>query len=333
MSPFLQAVDAACDALALSAVRILVGVSGGADSVALLRSLHEVSESRHLQLHAAHLNHGLRAHAADEDAVWTSDLCGRLGVPCTVEQIDVPRRASADGLNLEEAARIARYEFFERTARALGCAHVAVAHTADDRVETVLHNLLRGTGLAGLCSLRPSRPLAEGLTLVRPLLGTSRREIESWLLEIGQDFRTDATNFDESRTRNRIRRVLLPSLERDFGPQVRDSLLRLSDQADDVQTAIEQLANQLLDSCLEDDSSEICRLNASRLTDQPRHLVRETFVALWKRKGWPRQAMGFEDWERICRLVKEGGVESLPGRIEAKRRGTLIVLERRRAGS
>jgi len=333
MSRLLQAVDAACEGLGLSAVRILVGVSGGADSVALLRSLHEIAQSRRLQLHAAHLNHGLRAQAADEDAVWTSDLCGTLGLPIAVEQFDVPRRAAADGLNLEEAARIVRYEFFERTAWALDCGYVAVAHTADDRVETVLHNLLRGTGLAGLCSLRPSRPLAEGITLVRPLLDTTRREIESWLSEIGQDFRTDATNADESRTRNRIRRVLLPSLERDFGPQVREYLLRLSDQADEFQTAIEQLANQLLDSCLEDDSSEICRLNASRLSDQPRHLVRETFVALWKRKGWPRQAMGFEQWERICRLVKEGGVESLPGKIEAKRRGTLIVLERRREGS
>ena len=174
-----------------------------------------------------------------------------------------------------------------------------------------------------------SRLMAEGIVLVRPLLRIHRSTIESWLTEIGQDFRTDVTNADESRTRNRIRHVVLPMLERELGPQVRGSLLRLADQAEELQTEIEQSARPILDECLADDVSEMCRLNCARLGSEPRHLVREAFVELWKWKNWPRQAMGFDDWDRLYRLVKEGGRIVLPGRIEAVRRGALLVLSRK----
>ncbi len=261
MSAFLPTLAATLEPLGLVGARVVVGVSGGADSVALLRGLHALAPTTRLELHAAHLNHGLRPGSAEEDAEWTCELCRRLEIPIVVEQADVRGRARAERWNIEEAARIVRYEFFERKARALGATHVAVAHTADDRAETVLHHLLRGTGLAGLRGMKRSRPLAEGITLVRPLLGVRRPTIESWLAEIGQDYRTDATNADESRTRNRIRHALLPSLEREFGPQVRESFLRLAEQADELQSAIEEAANRLLESSLADESAEICRLD------------------------------------------------------------------------
>lgn len=326
MSSFLLDLQIALEPLGLIGARILAGVSGGADSVALLRGLRELALSCRIDLTAAHLNHGLRPGAADDDELWTRELCGRLAVPIIVEKVDVRCYLEARGLNLEEAARMVRYEFFERSARELGCTHVAVAHTADDRAETVLHHLLRGTGLAGLRGMPVSRPLAEGIVLVRPLLRVHRPLIEAWLAEIGQDFRIDATNTDERRTRNRIRHALLPMLEHELGPQVRSSLLRLADQADELQTEITELAGRLLESCLADDTSDMCRLNCGLLERQPRHLVREVFVELWKRKRWPRQAMGFDDWDRLYRLVKEGGRIVLPGKIEAERRGTLLAL-------
>jgi hypothetical protein len=114
-----------------------------------------------------------------------------------------------------------------------------------------------------------------------------------------------------------------------MGLQVRDSFLRLAEQAGELQSTIEELARRLLHECLEDDGAEIVRLQAAKLTDQPRHLIREVFVELWKKKGWPRQAMGFDDWDRLGRLVSEGGAATLPGKIEATRRGSLIVLRRR----
>jgi tRNA(Ile)-lysidine synthase len=328
-SQFLSQLALEANRLGLRALRLLVGVSGGADSVALLRGLHGLTKHSGLGIVAAHLNHRMRPEA-DADAIWTVGLCGRLEIPIVVDEIDVPAFAVAHRLNIEDAARTARYEFFDRAARAQNCTHVAVAHTADDQVETVLHHLFRGTGLAGLRGMQAVRSMADGLTLVRPLLRIRRADIEMWLDEIGQDFRTDVTNADESRTRNRIRHSVLPGLERDFGPQVRDALLRVAEQAGELQSTIEELAERLLNQCIEDETPDLVRLNAEILASQPRHLVREVFVLLWKRKNWPRRAMGFDDWDDFARLISEGGSATLPGNIDATRRGKLLVI---RAGT
>jgi tRNA(Ile)-lysidine synthase len=327
-SPFLEQLALEVDRLGLRDIGILVGVSGGADSVAQLRGFHALAEPASLRIVAAHLNHGMRPGAADDDAAWTTELCGRLGIPIVLEKVDVPAYASEHRLNLEEAARTARYQFFDRAARAKNCTHVAVAHTSDDQVETVLHHLFRGTGLAGLRGMQAARPLAEGLTLVRPLLRMHRKQIEDWLGGIGQDYRSDITNADTTRTRSRIRHSVLPALERELGPQVRDSLLHLANQADELQGVIEELSQGLLNRCVDDETADLVRLSAEVLAGEPRHLVREVFVSLWKRKNWPRRAVDFDDWDRLARLVKDGGTATLPGNIEATRRGQLIVIRR-----
>src|SRR5580704_3793184 len=144
-SYFLEQVALEVDRLGLRDAGVLVGVSGGADSVALLRSLHALTERAGLRVVAAHLNHGMRPGAADDDAAWTAELCGRLGIPIVLDRVDVPAFAGEHRLNLEEAARAARYRFFDRAARGEHCTYVTVAHTADDQVETVLHHLFRGT--------------------------------------------------------------------------------------------------------------------------------------------------------------------------------------------
>lgn len=300
--------------------------------MALLCGLHRLAPALRLELHAAHLNHGLRPGRAEEDAEWTQALCRQLDLPIIAEHADVPGRAQAEHWNIEEAARIVRYEFFARAAKNVGATHVAVAHHADDQVETVLHHLSRGTGLAGLRGMKRSRPLAEGITLVRPLLSVRRATIENWLAEIGQDHRIDATNADVGRTRNRIRHKVLPAFESEFGPQIRESILRLSEQADEIQSSIEMEANRLLGACLADESSDVCRLDVRRLAGLPRHLIREVFVALWRKQKWPRQPMGFDDWDRLYQfqIAAEAGRISLPGKIEAARRGTLLVLSRAR---
>jgi tRNA(Ile)-lysidine synthase len=326
MSSLLIKLAVSVESLRMAGTRIVVGVSGGADSVALLRGLHSLPAASRLELVAAHLNHGLRPGQAEGDAEWTRELCHRLNVPVVVEQADVPGRARGMGWNVEEAARIVRYEFLERTARNVDATHVAVAHHAGDQVETVLHHLFRGTGLAGLRGMRRSRPLAEGITLVRPLLFVHRVEIENWLAAIGQDFRTDATNADVSRTRNRIRHNVLPGLESEFGTQVRQTVLRLAEQADELQSTIEAQADRLLAESLADDSTEICRIDCRPLEGHPRHLVREVFVALWRRKNWPRQHMGFAEWDRLYQLTEGGAKIVLPGNLEATRRGTLLVI-------
>jgi tRNA(Ile)-lysidine synthase len=326
---FLEELTAAAERLQLRRVGVLVGVSGGPDSVALLRGLQLLAGSFELDLRAAHLNHGLRASAADDDAEWVRQLCERIAVPVVIAKEAVQERAHFEGRSLEEAGRVVRYEFFERTAREFGSTHVLVAHTADDQVETVVHHLLRGTGIAGLRGMKSKRPLAEGITLARPLLKIGRRTIEVWLAEIGQDYRIDATNAETTRTRSRIRHRVLPFLEAEVGPGLRESIVRLAEQSDELQSVLDDQAERLLATSLVDDSAGTSRLDCGALALEPQHLVREAFIALWKRKSWPRQAMGFQEWDRLYRLVKDGGKVSLPGRIEATRRGSLIVIGRR----
>jgi tRNA(Ile)-lysidine synthase len=324
---FLAQLAAAIEGLGLRGASVVVGLSGGADSVSLLRGLHALADQAGLRIVAAHLNHGMRPGAAERDAAWAGELCKRLGLPIAIESVDVSAHAKDQRLGLEEAARTLRYQFFDRAARQENCTHVAVAHTADDQVETVLHHLFRGTGLAGLRGMPSRRPLSDGLTLVRPLLSIRRAELEAWLAEISQEFRTDSTNADQSRTRSRIRHSVLPALERELGPQVRDSLLRLAGHASELQSVIEELAASLLEQCVEDETPELVRLDSTVLASQPRHLIREVFVELWRRKSWPRQAMDFDDWDRLAGLVTGGGAATLPGRVEARRRGNLIVIQ------
>ena len=165
---------------------VLIACSGGADSTALLRGLAELQTETGLQLHAAHLDHGLRSNS-HADNEWVQDLCRRHSIGFVGERIDVARLAEQERIGLEEAARNARYAFLERAAKQTGSREIALAHTADDQAETVLHHLLRGSGIAGLRAMPHRREFREELSLIRPLLNTQRSDVEAYLSEIGQD--------------------------------------------------------------------------------------------------------------------------------------------------
>jgi len=313
--------------LAGRGVGVLLAVSGGADSVALVRAVVSLRESLGVRPVAAHLNHNLRGERSALDAQWVDDLCRRFDVPLVLGSEDVALVAAAKGLGVEEAAREVRYHFLEETAIREGCAHIATAHTADDQAETVLHHVLRGTGLAGLRGISRVRDLGRGVTLLRPMLNVSRGEIETYLAELQQDYRDDEMNTDESLTRSRIRHSLLPLLEREYNPQVREALTRLGQQACDVQETLEILAERLVEKACEQRDAGSCRLNCETLADAPRHLLRECLSLVWKQMDWPRQRMGFAEWDRLAEMVREGGAATFPGNIAARRRGRLLVLE------
>lgn len=312
--------------LSLRDTRLMVAVSGGADSVALLRGVVALQSELNIAPVAAHLNHNLRGEQSNEDARWVAMLCSRLDVPLIAGSKQVAELAAAESLGLEEAARQVRYEFLERVATENRCPYIATAHTADDQAETVLHHVLRGTGLSGLRGISRSRPIGGGVTLVRPMLGISRAEIEAYLHEEPQEFRVDEMNTDESLTRSRIRHALLPLLERDYNPQVREALLRLGRQACDAQETLEILAARLVETACEQRDATTCRLNCDGLANAPRHLLREAFAFVWKQMNWPRQRMGFSEWDKLAAMVRDGGAATFPGNIEARRRGTLLVL-------
>ena len=211
---------------------LLVGVSGGPDSVCLVHVLVELREQLGVQLHVAHLNHGLRDGESDADAEYVSQLAIGLGLPATVDKQDVVAYQSEHHLSLEEAARELRYQFFAEVARAVGTDHVAVGHTADDSVETILMNLIRGTGAQGLqglqpLSLRPS-PSGSPLTVVRPFLAVSHSEIEAYCQEHQLAPRRDSSNLSSRFLRNRIRHELIPWLQ-SCNPNIGQGLLNTAD--------------------------------------------------------------------------------------------------------
>lgn len=325
----------------LTGRRLLLAVSGGADSVALLRGCLALRSpavpkkpgfcdrpEQTLDLHVAHLNHQLRGDASRADAEWVRATCEVLSVPVTIGEIDVAAEARQTGIGIEEAARAARYRFLKETARRYGYTEIAVAHTADDQVETIFHHILRGTGLTGLRGMPAARELGDGLQLVRPLLTVSRVEVLDYLASLAQEYRDDASNADETYTRNKIRRQLLPQLTAEYNPHLRGALLRLGQQAAEVQQTISTLAGELLNEALDHCSPDECTLHWKRLLGHPKHIVREAFSQLWRKQGWPRQKMDFDHWDRLVETAWHGRATTLPGNIAAHREGLLVLLRR-----
>ncbi len=222
---------------------IVVALSGGADSVALLHALVELRESSGYRLAAAHLNHALRGDESDRDQCFCHDLCARLNVDFIVERAT---GLAAQMPNLEEAARQARHEFLDRAAVRTGSDYVAVGHHADDQAETVLMRLLRGTGIAGLSAMAETGPGR----LVRPLLSLTRADILSYLEGIGATFVTDASNFSSALLRNRIRHDLLPTLNREYAPGASKRLAALAAEMRSVDSFLSRAAAQELSGML-----------------------------------------------------------------------------------
>jgi tRNA(Ile)-lysidine synthase len=223
--------------------RICVAISGGADSVALLLTLHAANttprESLGVGLSAVHIHHNLRGEEANADQQFVEDLCIGLDIPLHLHHADIPTRvaearAQGDPETIEEAARNARYEFFNTLIASGHADSVLTAHTLDDQAETVLIKLLRGAWTEGLSAIHPVVTLQKGRVL-RPFLNTRRADIESFLKSINQSWREDSTNTDTSFTRNRVRRELLPQLHT-FNPNLDQTLANLAELAREEET-------------------------------------------------------------------------------------------------
>ncbi len=283
-------------------VTVLLAVSGGADSVGLLRAMCALGGSGSGRIVAAHLNHGLRGEQSDADEAFVVDLCRRLGVGCEVGRSNVARLADQQGDGLEAAARKARYRFLAETAGRFGARFVATAHTADDQAETILHHILRGTGLRGLSGIRRVRRLGPAV-LIRPVLQFRRAEVRAYLQELGQPYREDASNADLHLTRNRIRHELLPRLAADFNPRVVEALLRLGRLAGEAQSVLAGMAERLCERFAHPLSDGSVRIDAEGLADQPPYLVCEMLAGVWASQGWPVQAMGRAEWETLAQML------------------------------
>jgi tRNA(Ile)-lysidine synthase len=259
---------------------LVVGVSGGPDSMCLLHIMAGLRKALEVRLHVAHLNHLLRGAESDSDAEYVSAASRRMGLPATIDKRDARAYQREHGLSLEEAAREVRYSFFSEVARAEKAETVAVGHTADDQVETILMHLVRGTGLAGLRGMQPlgtwSSPDEGTVRIVRPLLEVRRQETEAYCAAHRLSPREDSSNLRPEQLRNRIRSELIPLL-RSYNPNVDEAVLRAARAAEDDLALIDEEASRLWGSAASEnpDGVALDRAEFARLRPAlKRHLVR-----------------------------------------------------------
>jgi tRNA(Ile)-lysidine synthase len=276
---------------------VVVAVSGGGDSVGLLRALVELGPEFDLRLSVAHLDHGTRGEEGQGDARFVADLAEGVGLP-----FDLGHWQSTRPGHFEVDARRARYEWLIGVATAQNFSTVAVGQTLDDQAETILHRVVRGTGLRGLAGMPGRRELAPGVTLIRPLLGITRLEVRDYLATIGQGFREDSTNLDTSRTRARIRLELLPKLVDAYNPNVAEALVGLGRIASEASRTLERIASARLTGLVLELDSIHLTFDRPALAKLNRAARIEVFRLAWRRAGWPERAMDGGRWRRLADL-------------------------------
>lgn len=294
----------------------VVALSGGADSVALLRALVDCGA----KLVVGHVNHQLRGEESDGDEAFVIELAVQLGVPVRIDRIAVVELPG----NLEANARRIRYDWLSQVADDVGAKWIATGHTADDQAETVLHRVIRGTGLQGLRGIAPVRD-----AILRPLLAIPRAGLLDYLTTLDQPFRTDSTNADTRFTRNRIRAELLPLL-RTFNPAIVDVLGRLSVQAEELFAEQEAETAERLRAVELPRAGGMLILDAERLSVAGEAKTRRVLRMLWGREGWPVNAMTFDHWRRAAKIAAgEHSAADFPDGVHVRRAGKVVQLARR----
>ena len=272
-------------------VRVIVGVSGGADSLCLLRGLHQLNQNDPQNLIVAHYNHRMRPESVD-DANFVADVAAQLGLQCAARASE-----STDGSRSEADLRRERYAFFEAAAKQWGARYVAIAHHRDDQVETIMHNIFRGTGAKGLRGMAEFRPLGEDFVLARPLLHVSKSLIEQAIKEWNQPFCNDASNQQSDWKRNWLRNELLPKLKTQF-PHVDEALLRLGENIAQLQRAVDQQTQHLIAEAVE--AFDHClQIDCNRVTHLPPAVRVNLLQQCWHEMGWPQVNMTQAHWSRL----------------------------------
>jgi tRNA(Ile)-lysidine synthase len=314
------------------AAPLLIGVSGGADSVALLLGLVAVAPPGS-RIVVAHAEHDLRP-AAGTDREFVAALAERLGLPFTWRQLAVREPDQGGGEGFEARARRLRYGFLEQAACDRAARHVLVAHTADDQAETILHRMLRGTGPAGLAGMRHARELCPGVALLRPLLGVTRADVREFLRGQAATWRDDESNDDIRHARNFLRHEILARCAAGPYPAAAAALVRLGEQAGRLARALRSAAERLLDAhaTLATDGSITLPVELLRSLDS--HLVAEMFAALWEREGWPRRDMTAGHYQRLAALCRHPDpppcrLADYPGGVRIGRGSSTITVGRR----
>lgn len=301
---------------------ILLGLSGGADSSALLIMLAEYAKQVGSRIYAAHLNHGIRGDEADRDEQFCKELCSRVGVEFFSKKLDIPSIASASGESVETAARNARYDFFYKIMKEMGIKILATAHNADDNLETLLFNIARGTGLGGLCGIPESRPIGD-CVVIRPILTMEKEKIISFCENNGLSFVTDSTNADNEYTRNKIRNRIIPILK-EINPSAVRNASRMTESLKDDSLCLQSMADWFVEELGGNYSIEL-----EKLCGSPSSIVNRALIRLYDEITGGR-SLEATHINAIKELAKKGiphSSISLPNGIEARvENGRLCLL-------
>lgn len=314
---------------------ILVAVSGGPDSVVLLRVLHSLQfESQNQtsinQLIVGHVNHQTRGADSIADERFAQTLAAQLNLPFVANRLEPALVDSKKQLQSEGSLRDARYAALIEMAQANGARYIATGHTADDQAETILFRILRGTGIGGLGGIPNLRVVNDSITIVRPLLSVTRREIELLLTELDQPFCVDQSNSESKYSRNFLRHEIIPQLEQRLGFPITPALLRLSQQASETETYLDQQATLLQHSIEQQNPNEVT-IPITILQQSPLIIRRQFFKQLWQQQHWPQQSMTFEWWQSLAEAVEasaERSVLNLPGDVRAEIQRKFVKLSR-----
>ena len=236
--------------------KIVCGVSGGPDSISMLNILNEIKKDYNFEIYVAHINHMIREEA-DDDEKYVQNYCEKKGIQCFVKRIDVQEFANNNKIGTEEAGRNIRYSFFKEVLETVEANKIAIAHNKNDKIETIIMNLLRGSGLTGLKGIEPKRDEK----YIRPLIECNREEIEQYCEQFQLKPRIDKTNFENDYTRNKIRNIVIPYIQKEFNPNIIETMDRLSQVATEESDYIELQARQMYEKLLIDKDEKQVVLN------------------------------------------------------------------------
>lgn len=346
--PFETAVLAAWPVEERLSRRAVLAVSGGADSTALFTCFARIAHFKAKEgllavsepLSAVHIDHRLRGAESDGDAAFVRDLAERYEIPFRLERLDPDELAAETKIegSAESAARKLRYDRLRMAAEERGARYVLTAHHADDRLETLLIRLFRGSSFGGLTGIAPARPLGEAVALVRPFLAFHRKEIRAYLDRLGEPFRTDSSNASPRFTRNRVRNELIPLLESIFPNRWDGAMARLADRSAEIEPMIDR-ALLRLEKSLErvapvrrPDGSLVIPLAPllDAETAPADYLLREYFRRIWREKEWPLREMGTRQWEALAAMVRSTGsaTREFPGGVTVRRLDDSLTLRK-----
>ncbi|MBN3038912.1 MAG: tRNA lysidine(34) synthetase TilS [Candidatus Omnitrophica bacterium] len=311
--------------------RVVIAVSGGPDSVALVYLFKKIEKKWHLSLHLAHLNHSLRDQESDTDSLFVKNLAERLKLPYSIETRKVKEYAKKCGLSLEEAARILRYDFLLKVAQRNSANKIALGHNKDDQAETVLMRFLRGSGISGLRAI-PAVRSQDRYKLIRPLIESTRKEINAYLKAKKISFRVDSSNLNDVFYRNRIRNTLIPLLEKDYNPNIKEILVNFAENITDDCDFLEKTGQNKFKTVRANTSAAKVALKVKEFSSLHKALQKlVTRLAIKELKGNTRK-IEYRHWKELEGLAFKRPKESivdLPGEISVRKsEGKLVFYKR-----